>query len=251
MSAELQTVDDRALADPAERIREEHRLALQHRDRAVEHGIECGRLLLQVKGRFARGEFVPWVKLHCGIERATAYRYLLAAQKVSTGVDVSSLSGMFPSSRVPRRSIGSEKPRQPAASVDPPSPPPTADDVLADDLPEGVSAEDAIPDDEELAALERAEREYRERVDQIIASDDRLAAALAENEKLGRLNVAVVQHRDRVMNGHAADIKRLKAAQNRADRLERQLQQANASIAKLREENEALRERIAVMEEGT
>lgn len=249
MSTQLQTIDDRALADPAERINEQHRLALSHRDQAIEHALEAGRLLRQVKQRLGHGEFMPWIELNCDFAQSTASRYIRAAEQISTGVEISSLRALFPSGRAPAKTIGSETPQKPGV---------TASDTRHDGSntaeaspPLGVAEEDGIPSEDEIGDLERAEREYQERVDRIVASDDRLAAALEENKKLGQLNAAIVQHRDRTMNNHAADIKRLKAAQNRADRLERKLQQANATIEKLRQENEALRERIAVMEEST
>lgn len=96
------TIDARALAEPAKQIREEHRLAIECRDSAIRHAIEAGRLLLQVKQNLGHGEFIPWVEAWCPFKYSTAARYMSAAKQISTGVEISSLSTLFPSGRIPR-----------------------------------------------------------------------------------------------------------------------------------------------------
>jgi hypothetical protein len=268
----LQTADDRAaLADPAERINEQHRLAISHRDRAIEHALEAGRLLLMVKQRLARGEFMPWIELNCDFAYSTAARYMTAAERNSTGVEISSLSALFPSGHKPAR--------QPAPAKDDPKPATTTPAVRPrttpqptvvhdDGPPPGVTEEDGIPSEDEIAALERAERESKERIDQIIASDDRLAAAAAEIKRQGAEIAGLKVSRDGFMNGKLAITELLKAEQRKAERqsklidhLRQEIEKLTAAlpsdtsplqerIERLETENAALRERIAIMEES-
>lgn len=78
-------------------INESHRLALSHRDSAVEHAIRCGELLLEQKARLEHGEFINWIKTNCTFAQSTATRYMAAAKQKTTGVAISSLSALFPS----------------------------------------------------------------------------------------------------------------------------------------------------------
>lgn len=83
----------------AESVNEEHRLAKAGAENAVQHAIRCGQLLQQVKAGLAHGEFQAWIEGNCEFQYSTAARYLKAADQKSTGVEVSSLSHLFPSGR--------------------------------------------------------------------------------------------------------------------------------------------------------
>jgi hypothetical protein len=83
----------------ADRINEQYRLAEQSKATAVQHAIRCGQLLLEQQDALNHGEFMPWVKKDCKFEYSTAARYMKAARQISTGVEISSLSALFPSGR--------------------------------------------------------------------------------------------------------------------------------------------------------
>jgi hypothetical protein len=63
----------------AEQINEQHRLAIQHRDLAIEHAVKAGRMLLSVKASMPHGEFLPWLQNNVQFTARTAQRYMAAA----------------------------------------------------------------------------------------------------------------------------------------------------------------------------
>lgn len=83
----------------ADAINVEHRLVLQSANDFMQHAIRCGELLLAKKAELEHGEFMPWVKAECEFAYSTAARYIKAANQSSTGVEISSLSQLFPSGR--------------------------------------------------------------------------------------------------------------------------------------------------------
>lgn len=96
-------------------------------------------------------------------------------------------------------------------------------------------------DADEDAALEAAERELNASIDKVMRADDR-TAAMHDEIKRQAAEIAVLKiARDGFMNGKTAITKLLKAEQRKTERFERENK-------KLREELEALRERIAIME---
>ena len=98
----------------------------------------------------------------------------------------------------------------------------------ADDDPER-------PDDiDEDAALASAEAEYMRRVDAIMQSDDKLAAAQAQLKQQAALISTLEATRDGYMRGKDAVTKLLQAEQRK--------------VAKLEKENKSLRDRLAVLE---
>lgn len=88
------------LAAAAE-INNTHRLAISSAKDAIRHAIRCGQLLLGQKDRLAYGQFGKWIETNCEFAYSTAARYMKAAQSFSTGVEISSLSAVFPSGRRP------------------------------------------------------------------------------------------------------------------------------------------------------
>jgi chromosome segregation ATPase len=84
-------------------------------------------------------------------------------------------------------------------------------------------------DDPELAEheadLERAEREYQDRIATVIESDDKLAAAAKEIQRLAALYAAVARERDRSINEQTRLTRLLKSAENKIARLEREIEQ--------------------------
>lgn len=262
-------------APTAQNINEAHRLARSTAESAVQHAIQCGRLLAAKKDQLDRGEFDAWVAEHCEFGRATAYNYMKHA-KSSNALDGSAIRHLFPSGQPgakPKRvTVSSEKGGHAEADAPKPSPTaeagvrassagphaePFADDAcpwesgelgrslehaqVTDDEPERPDIDDA----EEDAALERAEARARDdrdrRVDKILESDDQLAEALAQLKQQSALIATLETTRDGYMRGKDAVTQLLKVEQAKVSRLEKKLKAAEAEIEKLRE-------RIAIME---
>ena len=115
-----------------EEIRREYELAQTAKQSAIEHAVRCGRLLLAMRARLPYGEFGSWIETRCGIAYSTAARYMTAARRISTGVEISSLSSVFPSGRKANRSREAlPAPQAPAA---PPTDVPAAPGPNSDDL---------------------------------------------------------------------------------------------------------------------
>jgi hypothetical protein len=91
-------------------INAEHRLAAGCAKQAVEHAIKCGRLLLEVQAELPHGEFMRWIGTNCNFKQSTASRYMRAAKQFSTGVEISSLSALFPSGRSKKTQTNSAEP---------------------------------------------------------------------------------------------------------------------------------------------
>jgi ParB-like chromosome segregation protein Spo0J len=122
-----------------------------------------------------------------------------------------------------------------------------------DGPPPGVTEEDGISDADEDERLQGFQREHDAAVDRVLGS-----AGVAELKRQAAEIASLKVARDGFENGKGAITKLLKDEQAKVRSLGRKLDAVNAELArkdqeieKLREENEALRERICVMEEGT
>jgi hypothetical protein len=62
----------------AAEIERHHRLASEHANAAIEHAVEAGRLLLQVKTQLMHGEWLPWLKANVEVSPRQAQRYIVA-----------------------------------------------------------------------------------------------------------------------------------------------------------------------------
>ncbi len=65
--------------DPAGEINQEHELFIYSQRSAIEHAVRCGQLLCEQKARLKHGEWIPWVKEHCGFSEDMAQRYMRLA----------------------------------------------------------------------------------------------------------------------------------------------------------------------------
>ena len=100
------------------------------------------------------------------------------------------------------------------------------------------------PDDiDEDAALAAAEADLTRRIDAVMAADDKLTAAHAQLKQQAALIGTLETTRDGFMRGKEAVTKLLQAEQRKTAKLEKE-------VARLREENESLRERVAIMEQA-
>ena len=266
---QLATIDDkRAPADSAHRIREEHRLALQCRDSAIEHATEAGRLLLMVKQRLGHGEFIPWVEAHCGLKYSTAARYVTAAKQISTGVEISSLRSVFPSGRLPRTK---SSPAEGSTAIDDSrsailcDPPRRAATAEPDDGAPYLE-EDGEPSEEEIAELDAmiAAGEPEEPAGFYLGGA--VPKVLPEGERLKQFVTALEQRRDESMTLAHNRLELLKRKTHQCNELETQVrhwrsrveelehceqenEELRKRVADLEVKNEALRERISIMEE--
>ena len=140
-----------------EELNREHELAQQARDSAVEHAIRAGELLLEQKARLPHGDFQPWIQANCRFAYATAARYMTAARRISQGVEISSLTGLFPSGRRTERARRALPPPEESASAIPETT--AAPSVTADLTPDQAAEILRRQDDRESMRLLR---EYRE-----------------------------------------------------------------------------------------
>jgi len=74
--AEVARLQDRQLGPLADRINSEHRACVEAAGAALEHAMEAGRLLQEVKDSLPQGEFGPWLKANFEASDRTARDYL-------------------------------------------------------------------------------------------------------------------------------------------------------------------------------
>jgi hypothetical protein len=76
-----------SLADLAARIRAEHEASALHVKRGLDHAIACGRLLLEAKAGPVgqHGQWLPWLREHCGVPERSARRYMEIAAYAAEG----------------------------------------------------------------------------------------------------------------------------------------------------------------------
>ncbi len=80
-------------------INQEHRLAHSCAKDAISHAVRCGELLADLKKNLPHGQFQNWIKQNCAFSYSTANRYIRAAEQISQGQEICSLSRLFPSGR--------------------------------------------------------------------------------------------------------------------------------------------------------
>jgi hypothetical protein len=65
-----------SLTDLAHRIKAEHEASVGAFKRGIEHAVACGRLLIEARDQIKHGEWLPWLKDHCGVPERSARRYM-------------------------------------------------------------------------------------------------------------------------------------------------------------------------------
>jgi hypothetical protein len=65
-----------ALPDVAQAIDREHRAAHQAARTALEHALECGRLLIEAKAAVPHGDWLPWLEEHTTVGARQAQNYM-------------------------------------------------------------------------------------------------------------------------------------------------------------------------------
>ena len=232
----------------ATEINQEHKLARSCAENAVEHALHCGRMLQRVKKDAGHGNFEAWVDANCEFSSATARRYMQVATKTLTRERFDSL----------RKALGYDKKPEPR-KFEPEFPRETVPVVKGSEDPTGetdtdrpavsVSSEPPVlserwePDEDEDAQLALAEKDYEQRVDQIMQADDGIAEAHAQLKQQSALIATLTLSRDGYLSGKNEVVKLLKKEQRKNDRLQKQLKAAQHEI-------DRLRERIAIKDEA-
>lgn len=229
----------------AEQINTDHTAARQHAREAVSHARRAGELLLQAQDHCPHGRWLPWLTVHCSdIAARTAQAYMRLARQClespekAAELEAMSLRQAFVALRPPtqpstQRVAHLQKPLAQPAST------PLATDPDPAQEPDKHGAEF---DEEELAYLDTLDRQYEERKAKIIEGNEPLRDALSENDQLHAQVKTLTLSRNGFMNGKTEITRLLKKEQSRTARLEREIERLKADI-------EALRERIAIMEE--
>lgn len=70
-----------AVADLAERINEAHGRAVEHAGKALDHALECGRMLLEAKRAIPHGGWLPWLRENVSFSERTAQAYMRLAER--------------------------------------------------------------------------------------------------------------------------------------------------------------------------
>jgi nucleotide-binding universal stress UspA family protein len=99
-----------SLTDLAARIRAEHDAVGEALRNSVQHAIAAGELLIEAKNQIEHGQWLPWLRDHCGVSERSAQRYIrLARNKVqlanTTCVSDLSLNGALALLTVPRDTL--------------------------------------------------------------------------------------------------------------------------------------------------
>jgi hypothetical protein len=75
-----------SLADLAARIRSKHGESALAIRCGLDHAIACGRLLLEARARLEHGQWLPWLREHCGVPERSARRYMELAAYASESI---------------------------------------------------------------------------------------------------------------------------------------------------------------------
>jgi hypothetical protein len=68
-----------SLTDLAARIRVEHEACDAALKRGLQHAVAAGKLLIEAKAQLKHGQWLPWLREHCGIPERSARRYMQIA----------------------------------------------------------------------------------------------------------------------------------------------------------------------------
>lgn len=206
----------------ADEINEAHSLAKSSAQDAVQYAIQCGKLLDKTKAALGRGEFDGWIEQHCDFGRSMAYNYMKAAKSSNALDGFSSL----------RQALGYDKKPEPkAAKPAEPAFEAPAKPVEVAPAPE-FDATGYEPEDDEA---------YQSNVENVMMADDKLGAMREELKRVHRELAAVKASRDHYQSEAGAAVRLVKARDRDIEKLRKQLQKAQT-------ENEALRERVAIVE---
>lgn len=259
----------------AKNINDAHKCAKESAENAVEWAVKCGRLLAAKKEELPHGQFQAWVEKNCDFSYSTCNRYMKAGQNSHAG-EISAIRHLFPSGQPGTKSntqkvavsvvnpeggrttgakegteeTGNDRPAAPvfdsapaptttkSHQSEPEFPQKTAENTPAPEADDDEPERPDISDDEEAAALEKAEArgkaDRERRIDAILQSEDQLAEAVRQIAQQSALIGVLETTRDGYMRGKDAVTKLLQTEQRKVTRLEK--------------ENKNLRERLDTVE---
>lgn len=221
--------------------------------------IECGNHLKAKKDTLEQGEWLPWLEANSktlGFGERTAQKLIKAATSNPTLTSDLPYADQLKINRVIWGNLPKATPRLSRE-------PDTREDSRTVATVEASTEPADVLDDEDLASevawLDKQEQEFQESLARVVETvGDPAAAFVHEIKKQGALIAqkdllitAVTQRRDEYMDLASNRLKELenwKRTVERSQKYAAGLEQANQ---KLQSENEALRERIAIMETST
>jgi hypothetical protein len=211
---------------------------------SVPYLIECGARLKAKRTSLTHGEWLPWVeenKETLGFGERTAQLLIRA-----TAANPQLTSDLTPTAALKiSRMIWGNAPKPPPPRLvsrpvfDPPAAPVSEEESEA--LP--VVTERYEFDEEDDRILEMAERDRQAALDEALSSDAQAVIA-----KLTSMNAGLTARRDDFMNIANNRNARLEAEMEKNRRLQDYVTRLEGKIQALEADNEALRERIAIME---
>jgi hypothetical protein len=71
-----------ALPDLAQAIEREHQAVADAAQSALDHAVECGRLLIQAKTEVGHGDWLPWLEANCSVRPRTVQVYMRLAREL-------------------------------------------------------------------------------------------------------------------------------------------------------------------------
>lgn len=232
----------------ASEINEAHRLAKSSAETAISHAMRCGHLLAETKAALPHGQFEDWISRNCDFAVRQAQRYMQAAAKSVSRDAFESIRQALGYDKKPEpRKFEPEFPKETVSVVK--APEGATEETGADQPAVSVSSEPPVlserwePDEDEDAQLALAEKDYEQRVDQIMQADDGIAEAHAQLKQQSALIATLTLSRDGYLSGKNEVVKLLKKEQRKNDRLQKQLKAAQHEI-------DRLRERIAIKDEA-
>lgn len=208
---------------------------------SVPYLIECGERLKAKRATLNHGEWLPWVEANretLGFGERTAQLLIKgAATNPKSTADLTPQAALKISRMIWGNAVPKAAPRLISRPVDLPEP------------PEPEQSEEALPieryefDEEDDRILELAERDHQAAIDEALSGD-----VQAEIAKLTTMNAALKVRRDDYMNMASGRLERLEAEMKKNRRLQDYVTSLESKIQVLEADNEALRERIAIME---
>lgn len=222
-----------ALIPTAKDINEAHRLAKSCAETAVQHAIECGRLLEEKKAEVGHGNFMPWVQKHCDFSYASAAVYLRAAKQSSRGLEFSSLNQLLaPPKPVAQKTVTPSEP----VVMNPPESAAMGSEARNHDqarvmgmgdvhrAAEGRPPEAAPTPDFDFAGYEPEDDDaYKANIENVMMADDKLAAMREELKQCHREMQGLRASRDHYQRQSGEAVRLAKSKDREIEKLKKEL----------------------------
>lgn len=235
----------------AKDINEAHRLAKSCAETAVQHAIECGRLLAAKKEELGRGTFDLWVERNCEFGRATAFNYMKAAKSSSALDGYTSLRQALGYESKPKPRPVSDSPKEAVSVVKAPGDGRNATEETGNDRP--AASVTVTPEQRKIAeqvresvkrqqatAAEKPEitpppafdfdgyepeddDDFRRNIENVLMADDKLAAMTDQLKQCHREIQALKASRDHYQSQAGEAVRLVKARDREIERLKRQI----------------------------